>query len=338
MTTRFLHNRKVFSLSLLLASCLFASSAYADKAMTRDQAQLEFEAAVKGKRVAWVPVWMGTLESEWTRIVKDQFDRYGIELIVRDPNFSNDAQLAAVSQLIDEKPDVIMVQNSSTTLLVNELKRATEAGIYVVQVNMSSNYVTDAYVGPDQTLVGNIVGEELIKTCGGGKSSGEIAIISGEATAATTIDVLKGIDEVLEKDPSIKVVSSLPADWDANKANQIATTVLQQFPNLCAIAGAWGPMTAGAAQAVKNAGKQATVKVLSVGDGQSGDCDLVEQGLFTKVLSQRADVQAITIVDAVLTLLQNKDVPGSKPLTFFTNNYWVSDVNDRRYCYEVGKK
>ncbi|RWH72922.1 sugar ABC transporter substrate-binding protein [Mesorhizobium sp.] len=305
--------------------------------ITRDTSRQAFDTAISGKKVAWVPLWMGVLESEWTGIMKDQFGQYGISLVTRDPNFNNDAQLQAVSQLIDEKPDVLIVQNNSTTLLAKELKRASDAGIYVVQMNMASNYVGDAYVGVDYTQAGHQVADELIKQCGGGKTSGEVALILGEATAAPSIEGLKAITDGLKKDPTVKIVSSQPGDWDANKANQIATTVLQQYPKLCAIHGFWGPMAAGAAQAVKNAGRQGDVKVFAISDGQMGDCDLVEQGLFTKALSNRADVQGITLVNAVLSLLQGKDKPGDKHLFYFTNNYWIESAKDRGYCYKVDK-
>lgn len=304
----------------------------------REEARVKFDKAIKGKKVAWVPIWMGNLETEWTKVMKMHFDKYGIQLITRDPNFNNDVQLQAVSELINEKPDILIVQNNSTTLLVNELKRATAAGIYVIQVNMSSNFTGDAYVGVDWVEIGREIGGELVKACGGGKSSGKVELIQGEATAAGSVDQLKGALEVLKADPTIKVVSTQPGNWDANKANQVATTVLQQHPDLCAIHSFWGPMTAGAAQAVKNAGKQGKVKVFGSSDGQMGDCELVEQGLAQKNLSYRADLQGEAIVNAALTLLQEKNKPGSKALYYFSNEFWVTSKNEHSYCYPIANK
>lgn len=295
----------------------------------------KFETAVRGKKVAWVPVWLGVLESEWTRVMKAHFDDYGIQLTVRDPNFKSDVQLQAVSTLINEKPDILVVQNPTVTLLSRELKRAMDQGIKVVQVNMASNQLTDAYVGADVPKLGRMIAEDIVKECGGGKGSGEVSIIQGEATAAYSLDMTKAATEVLSADKSIKIVSSQPANWDANKANEITTTVLQQHPNLCAIFGVWGPMTAGAAQAVKNAGKQGQVKVYVASDGQPADCDEIEQGLFYKNLSYRADTQGEAIVNAVLTLLQDNRPAGTTRLAYYTTNYWVKSKADRQYCFVV---
>jgi ribose transport system substrate-binding protein len=323
---------------LAIAAFAAGSIGTAHAADPRAELLQKFQTAVKGKTVAWVPVWLGVLESEWTRVMKAHFDDYGMKLIVRDPNFKSDVQLQAVSSLINEKPDILVVQNPTTTLLARELKRAMDAGIKVVQVNMASNQLTDAYVGADVPKLGRMLAEEVVKTCGGGKGSGKVSIIQGEATAAYSLDMTKAATEVLNADKSIKIVSSQPSNWDANKASEITTNVLQQNPDLCGILSVWGPQTAGAAQVVKNAGKQDQVKIFVASDGQPADCDMLEQGLFTKNLSYRADTQGEAIVNAVLTLLQDSRPAGTTQLAYYTTNYWASGKADRQYCFVVPKE
>jgi len=319
---------------LALASPAFAPAKAAE---AREQLREQFDKAVKGKTVAWAPVWLGVLESEWTRVMKNHFDDYGIKLEVRDANFKSDVQLQAVSALINEHPDVLIVQNPNVTLLAKELKRAMQAGIYVVQVNMASNTLTDAYVGVDAKDLGRKLAHNIIGDCGGGKGSGEVSILEGEATAAYSLDMKNGALEVFKSDPSIKVVSSQPTSWDANKAGEITATVLQQHPNLCAILSVWGPQAAGAAQAIKAAGKAGKAKIYVASDGQPADCDLLEQGAFYRNLSYRADTQGEAIVNAVLALLQSGDKPGSKRIAYYTTPAWVNSKEDRMYCFTVPK-
>jgi ribose transport system substrate-binding protein len=321
----------------LVAAGAWTSATPAGATEAREQLRQQFDKALKGKKVAWSPVWLGVLESEWTRVMKDRFDDYGISLETRDANFKSDVQLQAVSDYINEKPDVIIVQNPNVTLLAKELKRAMDEGIYVVQVNMASNTLTDAYVGVDAKAMGRKIAHAVIDHCGGGKSSGEISILEGEATAAYSLDMKNGAMEVFKTDPSIKVVSSQPTSWDANKAGDITTTVLQQHPDLCAIFSVWGPQTAGAAQAIKAANKSDKVKVFVASDGQPADCDLLEQGAYTQNLSYRADIQGQTIVDAVINLLQSGDKPGSKHIAYYTTPAWVKSKDDRMYCFVVPK-
>jgi ribose transport system substrate-binding protein len=73
-------------------------------AEAREELRAAFDKTLKGKTVAWAPVWLGVLESEWTRVMKAHFDDYGMKFEVRDANFKSDVQLQAVSELINEIP------------------------------------------------------------------------------------------------------------------------------------------------------------------------------------------------------------------------------------------
>src|SRR5438093_10460662 len=85
--------------SVAIAAISVGSMGSARAADPRAELFQKFQTAVKGKTVAWVPVWLGVLESEWTRVMKAHFDDYGVKLIVRDPNFKSDVQPQAVSSL-----------------------------------------------------------------------------------------------------------------------------------------------------------------------------------------------------------------------------------------------
>ena len=77
----------------------------------RMQLRTDFDTIVKGKKVAWVPITLGNpLGDSWTKAMKGNFDRFGIEFVTRDPNFDSSAQLQAVTSMINEKPDVLIVQ------------------------------------------------------------------------------------------------------------------------------------------------------------------------------------------------------------------------------------
>ena len=172
----------------------------------------------------------------------------------------------ALTALIDEKPDVIVVQNPSVTLLMKDLKRAETQGIHVVQMNMSSNYKSDAFVGADWYEVGRMLAEDVVKACGTGSgTSGEVQIIQGELTAAASVDQIAGVMDVLNKDKAIKVVSNQAALWDANKALEITATVIQQHPDLCASVGFWGIMEFGRGAGHSQRGKDRQGEGLCLG-------------------------------------------------------------------------
>lgn len=63
--------------------------------------------------------------------------------------------------------------------------------------------------------------------------SKKIALVQGSLTAPASIDMLKGIESVLQTHPDLVVVSSQATEWDATKAYQITSTVLKKHADLC---------------------------------------------------------------------------------------------------------
>ena len=132
------------------------------------------------------------------------------------------------------------------------MQRAENEGIYVIQINMGSAYRRSAFVGANWIEIGERDTEAVVNACKG--KSNKIAIVQGALSAAASAYTLKGVENVLAKNPEVKVVSSQAADWDAAKAKAITQTVLKQNPDLCGIVGFWDGMDIGTAAAVKEAG------------------------------------------------------------------------------------
>ncbi|MCP1848149.1 sugar ABC transporter substrate-binding protein [Bradyrhizobium sp. USDA 4519] len=288
-----------------------------------------YDKALQGKIIAYLPISLGVpLSDEWGRVVQGEAEWRGMKFIVRDPNSNPSAMQQALSALVDQKPDVLIVQNPSVTLLMKDLKRAESQGTHVIQVNMASNYKSGAFVGVDWREIGRILANEAVKACGTGSGkSGKVQIVQGELTAAASVDQVGAIMEVLNKDPNIKVVSNQAANWDTNTAFNITATVIQQHPDLCASIGFWGVMEAGAAQAIRNAGKINDVKVFASGEGSQLDCDQVSSGNFYKLLSYNATEQGHDLMIAAETLLESGERPGTRNLAYYTHPVWIDKSN-----------
>src|SRR6201987_5791792 len=308
---------------------------------TARELRASFDKALQGKTVAYVPIALGVpLSDEWGRVVKEESEWRGMKFVVRDPNNNPAAMQQALTALVDQKPDVLIVQNPSVTLLMKDLKRAEQQGTHVIQINMSSNYKSGAFVGADWAEVGRMLAGDVVKQCGTGSGkSGKVQIVQGELTAAASVDQIAGIMEVLNKDPAIKVVSNQAANWDANTALNITATVIQQHPDLCASVGFWGIMESGAAQAIRNAGKIDQVKVYASGEGSQLDCDQVNQGNFYKFLSYKATEQGHDLISAAETLLESDEKPGTKHREYYTRPIWLDKSNaSGANCFALPKK
>lgn len=286
-----------------------------------------YYSAFNGKTVAYVPVAMGfDLTEGWAAGLKQALEPLGVKFQIRDPNWSTDAGAQAITSLIAEKPDVLVVHNPDVQSYARLLKKAEEAGIYVVQVNMRSSYSTDAFIGADYVGMGGQIAERLIEKCSPAKGgNGKIAITQGVLTAAASAYQMKGINNVLAKHPEMKVVSNQAADWDATKAKNIAATVLQQNPDLCGIAGFWDVMDVGTAAAIKESGK--SVYLISQGGGNQSACDGLNSGTYSEVVVYNVPGQARDMASMIKQLLQLKQKPGTTKTTLFTPLEFLTKEN-----------
>src|ERR1700728_4869185 len=229
--------------------------------------QKPFKDALDGKTVAFIPVAMNfDLTEGWYAGLKRELEPYGVKVVVRDPNWSTNAGAQAVTTLISEKPAVIILHNPDVQTYAKLAQRAENEGIYILQINMGSSCRSSAFVGANWVEIGERQTEAVVKACQG--KSNKIAVIQGQSSAAASAYTLKGVENVLAKNPDIKVVSSQAADWDAAKAKAITQTVLKQNPDLCGIVGFWDGMDIGTSAAVKEAGLTGKVFVATSGGGE----------------------------------------------------------------------
>ena len=262
------------------ALCAVASPSFAQKG-TRRALPGPFKKALAGKTVAYIPVAMNfDLTEGWFAVLKHQLEPWGMKVVVRDANWNTNAGAQAFTTLISEKPAAIVVHNPDVQTYAKLIQRAEKEGIYIIQINMGSAFRSTAFVGANWIEIGERDTQAVVDACKG--KSNKIAVVQGALSAAASAYTLKGVENVLAKNPDVKVVSSQAADWDAAKAKAITQTVLKQNPDLCGIVGFWDGMDIGTAAAVKEAGLTGKVFLATSGGGeQKGACDLVKSAPST---------------------------------------------------------
>jgi ribose transport system substrate-binding protein len=283
--------------------------------------------ALQGKVVGYLPVAMSfDLAQGWLAGLKRELEPLGVKIVVRDPNWSTNAGAQALTNLVSEKPDVIVVHNPDVQTYAKLLQKAEASGIDVVQINMRSSYPTTVFVGADWVDIGQKAASAVVDFCKG--KSNKIAIVQGQLSAAASAYTLKGVEDVLAKHSEIKVVSSQAADWDASKAKGIVQTVLKQNPDLCGIVGFWDGMDIGTAAAIKEAGLTGKVFLATSGGGeQKGACDQVKNGSFDLDLSYDVPTQASNMAAMIKWLLVSGVKPGSAKASVYTTLVPITKAN-----------
>jgi ribose transport system substrate-binding protein len=313
--------------SVALTAALLAPGLSAQAQGLEEPFREPYLKALQGKVVAYLPVAMSfDLAQGWLAGIKRELEPLGVKVVVRDPNWSTNAGAQALTNLISEKPDVIIAHNPDVQTYAKLLQKAEASGIDVVQINMRSSFPTTAFVGADWVDIGQKATTAVVNFCKG--KSNKIAIMQGQLSAAASAYTLKGVEDVLAKHPEIKVVSSQAADWDASKAKGIAQTVLKQNPDLCGIVGFWDGMDIGTAAAIKEAGLTGKVFLATSGGGeQKGACDQVKNGSFDLDLSYDVPTQASNMAAMIKWLLVSGLKPGTAKASIYTTLIPITKEN-----------
>jgi len=265
--------------------------------------------------------------------MKRQAEDLGYSFEIRDPNWSTDAGTRAITAIIAEKPDLAIIHNPDLQSYARLEQRMVKEGIKVLQVNLETTVPTDYYVGADWVKVGLIEAEALVKKCGKGSgTSGKVAILEGQPTAASNLYELYAYYKVFGENPEIKVVADQAATYDPAKARAITETVLQQHPDLCGIVGNWDNQDVGAGAAVEAAGKSDQVYIVTSGGGSQTGCDNIKKGLLDLIVSYDVPLQGNALNQAIVELLNSPGKAGEIKSTYFTpltlqTKEWVASHN-----------
>ncbi len=327
--------KKAATLGLLGAAALLSlasarpASAETEVEGINDPTIAPYFEALKGKKIGYVPFSMSyDLSKGWLAGMEIQAKELGYEIIVRDPNWNTDVGVQAMDQLINSKPDIIVLQNPDLQSYAKLLKRGTEAGIHFISVNIKSAYPS-YYIGEEWQLNGMAEADYIVSKCGEGTGrSGKVAIVQGILTSAASAYQIRGVTEVFSKHPEIQVVSNQSANWDAGKAREITQSVLQQHPDLCGVIGFWDGMDIGAGSAVKEAHMEDKVFVVSSGGGyKEAACDRLEDGTYSAYFSYDVRGQAQDINTLIRILLQTNPEPAAPKFTLPTRGVMLTKDN-----------
>jgi ribose transport system substrate-binding protein len=214
-------------------------------------------------------------------------------------------QVAIIEDFIARKVDVIVISPIEVEVVIPAIKKANEAGIPVIIVNLLEpieGVEVASYIGFDNTVAAEISGYALVDYFGGPGVLGtgdkvtlesgtyldaawwrdlyksidpatidvkaNVATIEGVAGGFFSVARLNGFHSVVDKYPGIKVVGNLAADWNREKGIKATEDFLTSNPpgKLDAIWAASNEMGLGAMLACS-----AASRLELAGEGTVGD-------------------------------------------------------------------
>ncbi|WP_322865957.1 sugar ABC transporter substrate-binding protein [Aquicoccus sp. G2-2] len=321
---------KTFVAAATIALTGLATSAPASA--DSDPGPAAYHEALNGKRVILIPLAMGfDLAQGWAAILKREVTAFGGTFETRDPNWSTEAGAQAITEAISStpKPDVLVVMAPDLNSFSRLLKKAQKAGIYVLLIDNPANFKADAYLGSDWTNLGALEAGAAVEACGEG-TSGKIGLVQGDEVNATSLFQYEGIMKVLDKHPNLKVVAKPDSNWDPTTSRTVTATMLRQNPDMCAIIDFWDGDATGAAAAIRDAGLQGKVKLITTGGGEkSADCDMLENGTYDAVVMTELVREGGDMVAMIKYLLQSGVQPGEHSAYIYTLEHATTKANMR---------
>jgi len=223
-------------------------------------------------------------------------------------------QVELVEQMIGQKVDAIVIAPADSKALVSVCKKASDAGIIVVNIDnrfdagaLKDAGLTAPFVGPDNRKGARMVGEALAKTL---KPGDEVAILEGAPNAFNGEQRRLGFEDAM-KAAGMKITTSQSAYWETDKANALARNMITAHPSIKALLCANDSMALGALKAVEEAGKAGKISVVGF-DNISAAHDLVKEGKLLATADQHADQLAVYGIEYALEMLSKKGTPTDK--------------------------
>jgi ribose transport system substrate-binding protein len=214
-----------------------------------------------------------------------------------------DAMVTAFEQAIVKKPNGILVVGFESVL--NPIvDKAVDAGIPVVTVDADlPGSKRIAFVGTGNVEAGRVGARKVAELIG---DQGKVAFmtIPGQSNLD---DRIKGYKEELAKHERIEIVQTIDVQGDPTVAAQSAATLLQKHQDLAALICVEAVGGAGAATAVREAGKAGQVKVLAMDRGNEV-LQAIGEGVISATIVQQTALMPFYGVQ-ILYNLNNVDIP-----------------------------
>lgn len=228
-----------------------------------------------------------------TQGVEEAGAETGVEVIVSTVQNEGAAeeQLNNCETMLLRSPDALIVGAINSNILLPCLKKASDAGIAIVDLDYNLDRTIAEEAGVNVTFTaGNdghatgVVGADFIAAQLGEDATGPVLVLEG--LPGNPVGAARGQgfrDQAEQIAPGLEL-TTLNGDWDRTKSANIANDMLQRNPDLKAVFAANDTMALGAVEALLAAGRDDII-VIGV-DGTSDAIESIKAGRLTGTVGQ----------------------------------------------------
>jgi fructose transport system substrate-binding protein len=237
----------------------------------------------------------------------------------------HDSQVAAIEACIANGAKGILIAASDTKAIVDQVKKAQEAGLVVIALDtpLDPADAADATFATDNFLAGELIGSWAAATLGAEAANARIGFLN-LTPSAPTVDVLRnqgfmtgfGIDTVdvnkIGDETDARIVGHDVTNGNEEGGRKAMENLLQIDPNITVIHTINEPAAVGAYQALKAVGKENDVLIVSVDGGCPGVAS-VKDGVIGATSQQYPLLMAALGVEAIKKWADSGEKPQPTP-------------------------
>lgn len=242
----------------------------------------------KAHKIGWS---QNALDGAWRfaeeASIESQAAAHGYQLLKTNANNSDDQQVQDIENLINDRPDVLLVDPHTEDAEAKAVTDARKACIpvFIVDRDVNESLATPGrdfvtFIGSDFQKQGALAADAMIEALGGPSANATIVELTGTTGSSPAILRGGGFDgELTAKAPGIKIVAEQTANFARATGQEVMATLIQQFPNIKGVFAHNDEMAIGAITALKAAGKHPgqDIQVVSI-DGTKDAINLVLAG------------------------------------------------------------
>ncbi|MBR7654331.1 sugar ABC transporter substrate-binding protein [Brucella oryzae] len=222
------------------------------------------------------------------------------------------AQVDAVENFITQQFNVIVLAPADSKAMVTPVKKALEAGIKVINIDVALDEeakkqagVDLAFFGPDNREGAKLAGLALAKDLGKGA---KVVILEGNPEADNAKERKKGFDDAVAEG-GLTLLDSKTAHWETEEANTLMTNFLTQYQDIQGVMAANDSMALGVVKALDAAGKSGQIKVVGF-DNIPAVQPLIKDGKMLATVDQFGAQMAAMGIDYGLKELAGEKFSG----------------------------
>jgi ribose transport system substrate-binding protein len=233
--------------------------------------------------------------------------KVGVSVKSQGPQkFDPTLQKPILDSVVAARPDAIMIATTDVKAMQTPLNAAAQTGskIVLVDTTVQDPSIAVSAIASDNEGGGKAAFEAIKQL---NPNGGKVMVMSVDPGISTTDARVKGFEEAAKADPSFKYLGVQYSHDDPATAANIMGSALQKDPDIVGVFGTNLYSAEGTATGVRQAGKQAQVKIVGFDAGPNQVKDL-KQGTVQALVAQEPGMIGQYGVDAAVTALEGGQV------------------------------